>query len=64
MDSEYSLVLFRSDLRLIDNPSIHEAFTQSSKIIPLYIYDADNMGAASKLWLSYSLESLSSSLKI
>ncbi|NQY79758.1 MAG: deoxyribodipyrimidine photo-lyase [Candidatus Caenarcaniphilales bacterium] len=60
---EYSLILFRSDLRLIDNPAIHEAVKNSLKIIPVFIYDGENLGAASKLWLKHSLASLNESLK-
>lgn len=60
---EYSLILFRSDLRLIDNPAINESIKNSRKIIPAFIYDDKNLGAASKLWLQNSLNSLNASLK-
>ena len=35
-----SIVWFRQDLRVMDNPSIHNAAI-SSNILPVYIYDND-----------------------
>ena len=61
-----TIMWFRQDLRLADNPALIEA-VNSGDIIPVYILDDHNsnsqkMGAASRLWLHYSLESLDKSL--
>ena len=61
-----TIMWFRQDLRLADNPALTEA-VNSGDIIPVYILDDHNsnsqkMGAASRLWLHYSLESLDKSL--
>ena len=61
-----TIMWFRQDLRLADNPALIEA-VNSGEIIPIYILDDHNsgsqkMGAASRLWLHYSLESLDKSL--
>lgn len=67
----YALVLFRSDLRLEDNPALHHALLKKETIIPIYIYEEhyesgkeetfERLGAATKLWLHHSLKSLSKS---
>jgi len=54
-----SIVWFRQDLRVKDNPALNAA-CDKGKIIPIYIYDtsapADTvMGEASKWWLHHSL---------
>ena len=61
-----SIVWFRQDLRLMDNPSLHYA-SLSSNILPVYIYDNDipkkyEIGSAQKWWLYKSLENLNISL--
>ena len=61
-----TIMWFRQDLRLADNPALIEA-VNSGEIIPVYILDDHNsgtqkMGAASRLWLHHSLESLDKSL--
>ncbi len=61
-----TIMWFRQDLRLADNPALIEA-VNSGEIIPVYILDDHNsgsqkMGAASRLWLHHSLESLGKSL--
>ncbi len=66
MAKEVSIVWFRQDLRLSDNPTIAAA-TNLGTILPIYILDdcAPNpfkIGAASKVWLHHSLNSLNSSL--
>ena len=60
-----SIVWFRHDLRLTDNPAFIEAFNNSKAIIPLYIYDEANsvLGEAQKWWLHHSLMSLDKSLQ-
>ncbi len=61
-----SIFWFRQDLRLNDNPGLIEAVKHGS-IIPIYILDDKNskehkMGAASRLWLHYSLIQLNEQL--
>jgi deoxyribodipyrimidine photo-lyase len=61
-----TVVWFRQDLRLSDNPALTEACISGS-IIPVYILDDTHagehaMGAASRWWLHYSLLKLSQSL--
>ncbi len=62
MINEISIVWFRQDLRLSDNPAMVEA-SNLGVILPIYIFDdcAPNsfkMGSASKIWLYHSLSSL------
>jgi deoxyribodipyrimidine photo-lyase len=67
-----AIILFRNDLRLADNPALHYAISQGKKILPVFIYEDhfgngneanfERLGAATKLWLHYSLKSLSESL--
>ncbi|HJK86251.1 MAG TPA: deoxyribodipyrimidine photo-lyase [Candidatus Megaira endosymbiont of Nemacystus decipiens] len=66
MLSERSIVWFRQDLRLSDNPAINKA-VESGSILPVYIFDDCSpeqfkIGGASKIWLYRSLESLNESL--
>lgn len=60
-----SLMWFRQDLRLIDNPAFIAACNNHDVVIPLYIYDKATsvLGRAQQWWLHYSLISLSESLK-
>ena len=58
-----SIVWFRKDLRLEDNPALQAAIDHGGPIVPLYIWDTDPsqewaMGSASKWWLHQSLISL------
>lgn len=67
MTSETAIVWFRQDLRLGDNPALTAAVKSGAKVIPVYILDDDNavdhkMGAASRVWLHHSLQSLNKSL--
>ena len=57
---------FRQDLRLGDNPSLHQAVLDAC-VLPIYIHDEVNVedagiGAASKWWLHHSLTSLNKQL--
>ncbi|MEC7840537.1 MAG: deoxyribodipyrimidine photo-lyase [Chlamydiota bacterium] len=66
MAKEISIVWFRQDLRLSDNPALTEA-VQAGKILPIYILDdcapkPFNIGGASKAWLHHSLENFNKSL--
>ena len=61
-----SIVWFRQDLRLSDNPAFVTAVKQGI-VLPIYILDDENagsagMGAASRVWLHHSLISLNKSL--
>ena len=61
-----TIVWFRQDLRLYDNPALLSA-AEAGEILPVYILDDINagdwaMGAASRVWLHQSLKKLSKSL--
>ncbi|MCB1743219.1 MAG: deoxyribodipyrimidine photo-lyase, partial [Gammaproteobacteria bacterium] len=70
-----TIVLFRSDLRLDDNPALAHAARQSRPVIPLFVLGEDRSdcadlrtltqspGAASKVWLDASLRALDRSLR-
>lgn len=71
-----SIVLFRKDLRLADNPALYAA-AERGTVLPLYIasfetkaaFNSDDlaedwpMGAASRWWLHHSLTALDKSLR-
>ncbi len=61
-----TIMWFRQDLRLNDNPALIEA-ANSGRVMPIYILDDINslshkMGAASRVWLHYSLIELNKTL--
>ena len=60
-----TLVLFKNNLRIQDNPVLYNA-VKNNHIIPVYIldehYTSKNLGSASKYWLYNALQSLNSSL--
>lgn len=61
-----TIVWFRNDLRLSDNPALLKA-VRNGDVLPIYIYDDVNpkeaqIGSASRVWLHHSLESLNESL--
>lgn len=61
-----SIVWFRQDLRVADNPSLITA-AKSGAVLPVYILDEDGagewaMGGAHRWWLHHSLAALSHSL--
>jgi len=63
-----TLVWFRQDLRIEDNPALYEA-SKRGKILPVYIYEtADQsgeshpLGGASRWWLHHSLAALKAAL--
>jgi len=62
-----TLVWFRRDLRLQDNPALHWAVMQKKPVICVYIHDGINdkwqLGGASRWWLHHSLHSLMAGLK-
>lgn len=63
-----SIVWFRQDLRLADNPALHAAVARGGAVIPVYIWAPEEegdwaAGAASKWWLHQSLRSLEAALQ-
>ncbi len=63
-----SLVWFRHDLRVADNPALNAAVKQGGPIIPVYIWEpqeegAWSPGAASRWWLHQSLTTLAARLR-
>jgi deoxyribodipyrimidine photo-lyase len=65
--SSTTIVWFRRDLRLADNPALHEAIARGGPVIPVFIWAPDEEapwqpGAASRWWLHHSLESLARGL--
>jgi deoxyribodipyrimidine photo-lyase len=68
MRKPVTIVWFRNDLRLADNPALTEALRENGAIIPVYIWDPDSEapwspGSASKSWLHHSLIALNQTLK-
>ncbi|AJI55202.1 FAD binding domain of DNA photolyase family protein [Francisella philomiragia] len=62
MPKKIAIHWFRQDLRLADNPALHQA-SQADETITIFILDENQeIGGASKLWLHHSLSSLSKSL--
>lgn len=62
-----TIVWLRRDLRLADHPAIRFAADRDGPVIPLFIWDADELkesvpGAASRWWLHHSLTALKASL--
>lgn len=67
MTASVSLVWFRHDLRLADNPALQAAVQRGGPIIPVYIWAPEDEGAwspgaASRWWLHQSLTSLDTRL--
>ena len=63
-----SIVWFRNDLRLADNPALIAALGSGRPVVPVYVLDAETegvraTGAASRWWLHHSLASLDASLR-
>ena len=58
-----TLVWFRQDLRLTDNPALYAA-CEKGEIIPIFIFDENDreLGGASKWWLYHSLQALRENL--
>ena len=64
-----TIVWFRQDLRLQDNPALLAALQRGGAIIPVYIWDEAGAGhgrpgAASRWWLHHSLKSLDEALRV
>ena len=65
-NSAATILWFRQDLRIYDNPALHAA-QHDGNILPVYILDDVNagawkMGGASRVWLHQSLQELNKSL--
>src|SRR5690242_1958797 len=63
-----TLVWFRQDLRLQDNPALHAATKRDGAVIPVYIWSPEDEGdwppgAALRWWLHQSLRALDDSLR-
>ena len=66
--TERSIVWFRNDLRVADNPALSAAVARGKPVICVYIDDTKNpdglgVGAASRWWLHHSLKSLEKGLE-
>jgi len=65
--TDRTIVWFRQDLRLADNPALHAA-AERGTVVPVYIWCPDEegdwaAGAASRVWLHRSLEAFATSLE-
>ena len=63
-----SLVWFRDDLRLADNPALRAAVDRGAPVVALFVLDEESpgfraLGGAARWWLHHSLESLSARLR-
>lgn len=63
-----SVVWFRNDLRIDDNPALRAAIDRGQPVVALYILDEDPSvsrphGGASRWWLHHSLEALDERLR-
>jgi deoxyribodipyrimidine photo-lyase len=62
-----SIVWFRDDLRLADNPALQAALDRGEPVIALYVHDEQSrgirpLGGAARWWLHHSLASLAARL--
>ena len=71
MKSKIIIYWLRQDLRLTDNPALQQALDKAqahqAKVLPIFILDEVNggsyaQGAASRVWLHHSLDSLGQQL--
>lgn len=67
-DMSVSIVWFRNDLRLGDNPALAAGLATGRAVVPVYVLDEETdgvraPGAASRWWLHHSLLSLDASLR-
>ncbi|GAA3640433.1 deoxyribodipyrimidine photo-lyase [Microbacterium awajiense] len=63
-----SIVWFRDDLRIADNPALRAALDRGEPVISLYVLDAESdgvrpLGGAARWWLHHSLASLDARLR-
>ena len=61
-----SIVWFRNDLRLADNPAVHAAKERGAPMLCVFVLEGDKglrpHGGASRWWLHHSLEALAAAL--
>ena len=67
-DMPASLVWFRNDLCLADNPVLIVGMGSGQPAVPVYVLDEETdgirpRGATSRRWLHYSLQALNASLR-
>jgi len=67
MSAPTTIVWFRQDLRLDDNPALRSAVQRDAPVIPVYIWAPHEegdwpAGAAQRVWLHHSLNALDQSL--
>jgi deoxyribodipyrimidine photo-lyase len=63
-----TLLWFRQDLRLRDNPALHAAVKRGGPVVPVYVWSPEDdgdwpPGGASQWWLYHSLSALDESLR-
>ncbi len=68
MSPPSTLVWFRNDLRLADNPALWEAVERGAPVVPVFIMQEagekyGSPGGAGRWWLHYSLHSLDADLR-
>jgi len=68
VSKDATLVWFRRDLRIADNPALAEAIARNGPVIPVYVHSPEEEGtsapgAASRWWLHHALESLDQQLR-
>ena len=68
MTSGPSIVWFRNDLRLSDNPALNSAITRGEPVVLVYVHDeltpgVRPLGGGTKWWLNHSLQALSSAIE-
>jgi len=68
MPSAPTIVRFRSDLRLADNPALQAAVQRGGSVVPVFIWAPEEEGAwppggASRWWLHHSFAALDASLR-
>ena len=62
-----TIVWFRRDLRLADNPALDAAVRRSAPVLPVFVWFPEEegewaAGAASRVWLHHSLQALGHAL--
>jgi deoxyribodipyrimidine photo-lyase len=63
-----TIVWFRQDLRLADQPALHAAVLRKGPVVPVFVWSPEDegnwkLGAASRWWLHHSLTALAHDLK-
>jgi deoxyribodipyrimidine photo-lyase len=63
-----TIVWFRADLRLADNPALTAAVARGGPVVPVFVWSPEDEGdwapgAASRWWLHHSLERLDAALR-